>query len=441
VTSSDSPSPQEPNAGGSTIAESNTSAKSLVEGKSEPPETAELLWRYSTVESDLDEHDESYSRQLNIGREMSLLGARVRGRKHKHEGANCDDWFEFDSTGRWSLIAVSDGAGSATFSRVGAKAACRAAIAHLRERLGSHDVPMFNGLTGGTWVESAQDALRRGDDLQFTDSSVEAVQVAIHGAMHAALGALQEETERRANDERYVTTLGRPLVVNDLSCTLLLVVHATIHIDDQAHSFVLSCQVGDGISAAIHARDGLKVLGIADAGGFSGETDFVTSIGKLNTEHLRRKTYLFFGRLRALMVMTDGVADDYFPLDPELRRLYADLVLNGCIPGPSADSGVNQAEQERWAEQVATAHFTSGVTVQGPGGGREVAVKSAAQLAQQLRLTLPELVERLHMLTQGLYSNREMASAGKSFELHLLDWLDAYYCRGSFDDRTLVLLY
>ena len=33
----------------------------------------------------------------------------------------------------------------------------------------------------------------------------------------------------------------------------------------------------------------------------------------------------------------DGVADDYFPFQPGLHRLYFDLVANGILPGRGLD--------------------------------------------------------------------------------------------------------
>src|SRR4051794_10276990 len=72
-------------------------------------------WNDMPVPDGPDRHDESSSRSLRLPREFSLVGARVRGKKHKHEGTNCDDWFEFAVSGAWTIIAVSDGAGSRPF--------------------------------------------------------------------------------------------------------------------------------------------------------------------------------------------------------------------------------------------------------------------------------------------------------------------------------------
>jgi hypothetical protein len=77
------------------------------------------------------------------------------------------------------------------------------------------------------------------------------------------------------------------------------------------------------------------------------------------------------------MLMTDGVADDYFPNDPGILRLYEDLMNQGII-GPALNR-----------HEIA---------------GQEVEQKISAQ--EKLR-----------------------------------KWLDSYYVKGSFDDRTLVVLY
>jgi hypothetical protein len=77
------------------------------------------------------------------------------------------------------------------------------------------------------------------------------------------------------------------------------------------------------------------------------------------------------------MLVTDGVADDYFPEDPGMLRLYGDLVKEGII-GPAVHS-----------------HETGGKRLDQPVSAQE----------------------------------------------KLRRWLDSYHVKGSFDDRTLVVLY
>src|SRR5947209_19837995 len=88
-------------------------------GESEVPPGA-ALWQYQPVADPADRHpDDWQSPRAEPLQGWHLVGARVRGRKHKHDGTNCDDWFELAQAGPWSLIAVSDGAGSYRLSRVG----------------------------------------------------------------------------------------------------------------------------------------------------------------------------------------------------------------------------------------------------------------------------------------------------------------------------------
>ena len=52
------------------------------------------LWRYRTVaENGTELHTEYHCKRTRTG-VGEIIGARVRGKKHKHEGTNCDDWFE-----------------------------------------------------------------------------------------------------------------------------------------------------------------------------------------------------------------------------------------------------------------------------------------------------------------------------------------------------------
>ncbi len=53
-----------------------------------------------------------------------LLGASRRGKLHAHEGAYREDEFAFASANGWNFAAIADGAGSRPMARVGAKEAC-----------------------------------------------------------------------------------------------------------------------------------------------------------------------------------------------------------------------------------------------------------------------------------------------------------------------------
>lgn len=52
-----------------------------------------------------------------------------------------------------------------------------------------------------------------------------------------------------------------------------------------------------------------------------------------NIKNLQVRTKIFRGAADFALVMSDGVADDYFPNETEMCRLYFDLVVNGIIEG------------------------------------------------------------------------------------------------------------
>ena len=66
---------------------------------------------------------------------FQVIAARVRGKKHKHDGSNCDDWFDTKNVDGIFLSAVSDGAGSKKFSRIGLRAACKGAVGFLTREI------------------------------------------------------------------------------------------------------------------------------------------------------------------------------------------------------------------------------------------------------------------------------------------------------------------
>jgi hypothetical protein len=179
------------------------------------------------------------------------------------------------------------------------------------------------------------------------------------------------------------------------------------------------------MTAALDDDGRVHLLAEPDSGEHAGETQFLTSVGDLGSDYLRRKTHALFRPVRALMVMTDGVADDYFPADPGMARLYADLVLNGVV-------GVGDGGPTETDAAPADAEVT--VDAVGREGPRQVRLRSAAVYAERRGVPAEELVRNSAHL-------RAVALPGEGTPAERLrDWLDAYQVRGSFDDRTLVVL-
>lgn len=99
------------------------------------------LWKYQDIPQSEPEPFPEYMQQETDLPDGRVIAARVRGKQHKHDGSNCDDWYEVANLDGITLLAVADGAGSKKFSRIGARESCRAALGYLLHNL-AQDKPV-----------------------------------------------------------------------------------------------------------------------------------------------------------------------------------------------------------------------------------------------------------------------------------------------------------
>ncbi|MCG5060410.1 MAG: protein phosphatase 2C domain-containing protein [Limnoraphis sp. WC205] len=409
--------------------------------------TVDAPWEYNSLpQNEPAPHSEFDFKAQETPDKLKLIGARVRGKMHKHNGTNCDDWFEFKVSENWTIIAVSDGAGSKKLSRLGAKVSCQAAVQYLSEILKNCTIRQRET------TEILSNDLQRKPDWSFVGQDFNEVQTALHIAVKKAYEAVKAKADECYNLTDYYQVLNhkRPQI-KDFSATLLLAVHTLIKVAEESYSLVWSCQVGDGAIAAISQEGNLKLLGKADSGEHGGETEFLTSENKIKRENLIQNTFVFPGKLKALMVMTDGVADDYFPLEPRILELYGDLILNQVIPIRQANeieinshlrhtrlgnlSGIQDIKY-RFRQEVKRllANDTTEPKI--------VEISSLEKYAQELHRSPSEVVKSPALLSAGIIpSGMSESCRNITPEEKLKIWLDSYYKRGSFDDRTLVILY
>ncbi|MEB3148359.1 MAG: PP2C family serine/threonine-protein phosphatase [Sphaerospermopsis sp.] len=395
------------------------------------------IWKYLPIpDNEPDKYDEYISKSGTSPEGLNLIAARVRGKMHKHNGTNCDDWFEFAVSGKWTIIAVADGAGSKKLSRIGAKISCEAAVKYLSESLANHQIK--EGIT--------HSELSTGEDINE-------IKNILHQAMQTAYQAVEDKAKDSQDSLRYFRLLdNREAEIKDFSATLLLAVHTTIKVEENNYNLILTCQVGDGMLAAISQAGTLKLLGKPDSGDYAGQTDFLTSKNKLETSNLTQKTFHFLGNLKCLMVMTDGVADDYFPNDPGMLELYGDLVLNQII-------NIDKPENSEINQQLLTTNLGSINSVRevksyfqtpveriiDPYLANEpdkILISSVADYAKELNRAVFEVVASPALLAAGIMDELMCEKCQDiSPDEKLLIWLDSYYRKGSFDDRTLVVIY
>jgi serine/threonine protein phosphatase PrpC len=223
-----------------------------------------------------------------------LAAASVRGKLHAHRAGWREDAFRHGLAhavdGTYSIVIVSDGAGSAPLSRVASNLACQVALDSLRASL-TNSAPLSEDTEG--LIERDLPALR--------SHLVEATQT--------ALQKVQEEA----------TTRARP--IGDFSATLLILVRR----EWKGQQLCASLQVGDGGIALWSDDNKLTLLGEADHGSQSGETRFLTSQG-VEAELASRVKFSVRPNLRAIAVMSDGVADDFFPEGERFPDIFKNVL-------------------------------------------------------------------------------------------------------------------
>ncbi len=387
------------------------------------------LWKYQPVPASEPEPAPEYINHVYHFPRSEVIAARVRGKKHKHEGTNCDDWYEVAGYEDITFIAVSDGAGSRKFSRIGARESCKAAVGYL--------VRMFEG------TFAARPGLRDNMKLELSDArGMEACAVLagiVQQSVQKAYEAVETAYYSRAADPAYAKVLKRNLEFRDLSGTLLLVVLIPVSGTGNEH-LVISCQIGDGMIALLNTRGGfstsLKLMGVPDSGDFTGETEFLTSSQMKNIETLQSRTKISRTSVDTVLVMSDGVADDYFPNETQMRRLYYDLVVNGIIGEKNQGFSLSSATQQqvRLLKRIPDPLAYPWVNDQSV----MVAIQYTKRICEYTGLSLEDIWNDptvLRLARMELEGNNQPDDLSERLKV----WLDNYVERGSFDDRTLVV--
>lgn len=425
------------------------------------------LWKYIPVPSGEPEPAPEYLSEVKEFTGGRFIAARVRGKKHKHEGTNCDDWYETANLDGIVFCAVSDGAGSKKFSRIGAKESCEAAVGYLvtkfREILSAKPELKRPPLISMPKDPNAPEYTAAYSDFVNTYGIFMST---VQDSVMKAREAVEIAFLRRAAKPLFSENAGKNIDVRDFSSTLL--VSAVIPLGKSTEHLVITCQIGDGIAAVLNTKgnydESLKLMGDPDSGEYSGETDFLTS---LTPEMLQRKTKVTTTNADILFMMTDGVADDYFPNKTELRRLYFDLVLNGIIDGKPDNQSVTLSPSLRKLAPSLSAEQLSVLT---DDEKRQIRAWSAERVRRSvLKSKIPEplaypwvndkeikvpvqyserVCEALGISQADLWNKSWiLEAAGNVLDPSLKDsgkrlefWLDNYAKRTSADDRTLVIV-
>lgn len=271
-------------------------AKPVAGLPAQPPKPA---WKVLEPEERSDPIEHEVCDLVIRNEQWSIVAASVRGKLHAHRGLWRDDAFAYDWVDDWTIIAVSDGAGSAKISRVAARIAC------------DESVKVLKGLLTGHRLAIDEQGKPTQNDLMRVRTFL-------------------TETAQRAQAAVLREAQARKCPPRDLNATLLLMLHAPLGKTD----LVAAIQVGDG-AVGIYTADGTcTLLGIADHGEYSSETRFLTT-PNIEREFPQRVLFSMKQDIRCLAAMCDGVSDDFFP---ESKRLI-ELFVGDPIPDMKTKEG------------------------------------------------------------------------------------------------------
>ncbi len=259
--------------------------------------------------------DEKHSLTTAAG--FSVTAASKRGRSHAHIGSFRDDDYTIVSDGTWLIAIVADGAGSAKYSRMGARLACHISSHSLLEML--RDDP-------GGHIEMAL------KELKATTNTVkikEAFSLIIQTSLQQVLDEIRFES----------TTLNDGSEVREFSTTTLITI--TRKIEDSI--LIVSYSVGDGAIGIYQKETSLNLLVCGDSGEYAGQTRFLNEDTITTTEVLRRTKVTILPTMSALIMMSDGVSDPFFETDNQLidvscwDALWANINAAEPIAGETSD--------------------------------------------------------------------------------------------------------
>jgi serine/threonine protein phosphatase PrpC len=261
--------------------------------------TAEV-WQTLPVPESPEPHPESDFVKVEKAR-YKVTAASVRGRKHKHEGTNRDDFYAIRTDENYIAVCLCDGAGSKRFSRIGAKLAAESAVSR-----------NFAKLFTPEFIENLS---KEAESVEFL-TEVSGLASKVRALTALAYKAVEDGAIKRNNEQPDVF----PRDITDYESTFL---YALI-IPLKTETLLFTLTIGDGNIAAF-SSDGVKLLGVTVSGEYSGETEFLESDGVLTEKSLRARTRVIREKIDAIILATDGVADDYFPADTEFIRLLSDI--------------------------------------------------------------------------------------------------------------------
>jgi serine/threonine protein phosphatase PrpC len=228
-----------------------------------------------------------------------ILVSSKRGRSHANVGSFREDDFAFsDLENGWSIVIVSDGAGSAKLSRKGSAIACQSILDHFKNASSIESMVQFDELL-------QQHTANTGDDTQKKLNRF------VYNTLGKAAFGAHKQLEAFAATTR--------VTLKDMSSTLVF----TLFKKYEMGYALLSFGVGD-CPAAVLNKDvsAVTLLNWIDVGEFGGGTRFITMPEIFQSEKFAtRFSFKLVDDFSYLIMMSDGIYDPKFVVEANLPNV------------------------------------------------------------------------------------------------------------------------
>lgn len=237
---------------------------------------------------------------LNDFIDKKIVIASKRGRSHANVGSFRDDDFAFKSINNtgWNVLAVSDGAGSATLSRQGSKMSCELIVSYFEENFTEDFLKDFDETLLNHHHKTDENSSKKISHFVYDNLSKAAWFV------------------HRQLDE-FATKSERPL--KDLHATLIF---ALVKKYEFGYA-ILTFGVGDCPMGLINKdQTEIKLMNWLDVGEFGGGTRFITMPEIFQSDKFHtRFGFKLVEDFSYLMLMTDGIYDPKFVVEANLEKI------------------------------------------------------------------------------------------------------------------------
>lgn len=245
--------------------------------------------------------------------DKKIVVASKRGRSHAHEGKfREDDFAVSELPAEWSIISVSDGAGSAPLAREGS----RLATVSVNQFFNSKEVLVE--------IENNVNILYTGD---YAEEAVSEARKNIIKLLYKGVLYTHETLDKTAAENS--------VVLNDLNATLIFAL-----VKKFSFGYVLlTFGVGDCPVNLINPDfSEVELLNRMDVGEFSGGTRFITMKEIFNDQISTRFGITCVNDFSYLVLMTDGIYDPKFSTENKLEDTESWKTFFDDLAGNNDDS-------------------------------------------------------------------------------------------------------